>query len=138
MNKVVLMGRLTKHPELRYTRVNNAAVACFPIAVDRRGTSKDGKPQADFFNIIAWNKTAEFCQKYLTKGMKVAIVGRLQTRKWEDNEGNIHYVTEVVADETYFADSKRETSRDCKPNAYEQQYDGDGFYPMAEDDELPF
>ncbi len=143
MNKVVLMGRLTKDPDLRYTSGNNTAVASFSIAVNRRATAKEGQPQADFINIVAWNKTAEFCQKYFTKGMQVAIVGRLQTRTWDDNEGKRHYVTEVVADETYFADSKRGSEGGAggpAPRTYSENpaSSGDGFYPMDEDDELPF
>lgn len=143
MNKVVLMGRLTKDPDLRYTSGNNTAVASFSIAVNRRVTAKEGQPQADFINIVAWSKTAEFCGKYFTKGMQVAIVGRLQTRTWDDNEGKRHYVTEVVADETYFADSKRSGEGGAgapAPKTYSENptSSGDGFYPMDEDDELPF
>lgn len=140
MNKTLLMGRLTKEPELRYTSGNNTAVASFTIAVNRRG-AKEGQPQADFINIVAWSKTAEFCGKYFTKGLQVVVVGRLQTRIWDDNEGKRHYVTEVVADETYFADSKRgnETGGSA-PSTHSEipGASGDGFYPMDEDDELPF
>jgi single-strand DNA-binding protein len=137
------MGRLVKDPDLRYTSGNNTAVTSFTIAVNRRVTQKEGQPQSDFINIVAWNKTAEFCGKYFSKGMQVAIVGRLQTRTWDDNEGKRHYVTEVVADEAYFADSKRSggggadtlASRTYSENPTSS---GDGFYPMDEDDELPF
>ncbi len=137
------MGRLTKDPELRYTSGNNTAVASFTLAVNRRATAKEGQPQADFINIVAWNKTAEFCQKYFTKGQQVALVGRIQTRTWDDNEGKRHYVTEVVADETYFADSKRgsEGGGGSAPRTYSESSasSSDGFYPMDEDsDELPF
>jgi single-strand DNA-binding protein len=145
MNKVILMGRLTKDPELRYTSGNNTAVASFTIAVNRRG-AKEGQPQADFINIVAWTKTAEFCGKYFTKGLQVVVVGRLQTRTWDDNEGKRHYVTEVVADETYFADSKKgsgdtgNSAGGSAPRTYSDapSASGDGFYPMDEDDELPF
>lgn len=142
MNKVILMGRLTKDPELRYTSGNNTAVATFSIAVNRR-MAKEGQPQADFINVVAWSKTAEFCGKYFTKGQQVAVVGRLQTRTWDDNEGKRHYVTEVVADETYFADSKRggdAGTGGSAPRGYSDApaASGDGFYPMDEDDELPF
>lgn len=144
MNKVILMGRLTKDPELRYTSGNNTAVASFSIAVNRR-FAPEGQPQADFINIVAWSKTAEFCGKYFTKGQQVAVVGRLQTRTWDDNEGKRHYVTEVVADETYFADSKRGGDAGgnfggSAPKTYSDTpaASGDGFYPMDEDDELPF
>lgn len=143
MNKVVLMGRLTKDPDLRYTSGNNTAVASFTIAVNRR-FAREGQPQADFINIVAWDKSAEFCGKYFTKGMQVAVVGRLQTRTWDDNEGKRHYVTEVVAEETYFADSKRGPEGGAgggtAPKTYSENpaSSGDGFYPMDEDDELPF
>lgn len=141
MNKVILMGRLTKDPDLRYTSGNNTAVASFTIAVNRRG-AKEGQPQADFINVVAWSKTAEFCGKYFTKGQQVAVVGRIQTRTWDDNEGKRHYVTEVVADETYFADSKRGSGDvgGSMPRSYSDTpaASGDGFYPMDEDDELPF
>ena len=142
MNKTVLMGRLTKDPELRYTSGNNTAVASFSIAVNRRTTAKEGQQQADFINIVAWNKTAEFVGKYFTKGMQIAIVGRLQTRTWDDNEGKRHYVTEVVADETYFADSKRNGSEASSSRTFNPDSEpsglGDGFYPMDDDDEPPF
>ena len=148
MNKVILMGRLTKDPELKYTSGNNTAVTTFTIAVNRRG-AKEGQPQADFINVVAWSKTAEFCGKYFTKGLQVAVVGRIQTRTWDDNEGKRHYVTEVVADETYFADSKRGSEAGgnsggnaggSAPRTYSEApaASGDGFYPMDEDDELPF
>jgi len=146
MNKVILMGRLTKDPDLRYTSGNNTAVASFSIAVSRR-SAKEGQPQADFINIVTWSKTAEFCGKYFTKGMQVCVVGRLQTRTWDDNEGKRHYVTEVVADETYFADSKKGSEASgaaggsgSAPKTYSETpaASGDGFYPMDEDDELPF
>lgn len=133
MNKVILMGRLTKDPELRYTSGNNTAVASFTLAVNRR-MAKEGQQKVDFINIVAWKSTAEFASKYFAKGQQVAVVGRLQTRTWEDNEARKHYVTEVVADETYFAGSKPQVS-DADDSGVNQ---GDGFYPQDEDDVLPF
>jgi single-strand DNA-binding protein len=135
MNKVTLMGRLTKDPEIRYTSNNTKAVATFTLAVNRR-FSKDGERQADFINIVAWGKTAEFCSKYFTKGLQVAIVGRLQTRKWDDSEGKRHYITEVVAEEPYFADRKRTGEDGQQGDAYEGG--ADGFYPMDDEDFQPF
>lgn len=126
MNKVILMGRLTKAPDLRYTSGNNMAVASFTLAVNRRASEKEGHPTADFINIVAFDKTAEFCNRYFTKGLQVAMVGRIQTRTWDDNEGKRHYVTEVIADEVYFADAKRDTEQ--KGDANE-----DGFVPLDED-----
>lgn len=106
MNHVALMGRLTKDVELRYTQ-SNMAVASFTLAVDRYvGEGKE--KQADFFPVIAWGKLGETCNKYLGKGRRVVIMGRLQTRNWDDSEGKKHYVTEIVASEMHFADSKKE------------------------------
>ena len=80
MNKVILMGRLTKDPEVRYTQTNNTLVASFSLAVNRRFVAQGAERQADFINIVAWNKTGEFCSKYFKKGQQVSIVGRIQTR----------------------------------------------------------
>ena len=108
MNKVILMGRLTRDPEVRYTQTNNTLVASFSLAVNRRFVKQGEERQADFINIVAWSKLGEFCSKYFKKGQQVGIVGRLQTRTWDDDQGQKHYITEVVAEEAYFADSKRE------------------------------
>ena len=108
MNKVQLLGRLTKDPEVRYTQTNNTAVASFSLAVNRRFVKEGEERQADFINIVSWGKTAQFCSNYFRKGMQIALVGRIQTRNWEDDQGQKHYVTEVVAEEVFFADSKRE------------------------------
>lgn len=136
-----MLGRLTKDPETRYTSGNNTAVTSFTLAVNRR-FKQENQPQADFINCVAWSKTAEFVSKYMVKGQQIAVCGRIQTRTWDDNEGKRHYVTEVVADEAYFADSKREGQ--AKPQndgvgELENRFAGsDGFYPMEEDDKLPF
>ena len=146
MNKVILMGRLTKDPELRYTSNNNTAVCSFAIAVDRRFSKPGEEKKADFFNIVAWRNQAEFCSKYFTKGMKVVIVGSLQNRSWDDNEGKKHYITEVISDECYFAESRKSEGTSyygpsgtsgAAPQTGGGQPEG-GFYPMDEDDELPF
>lgn len=108
MNKVILMGRLTRDPEVRYTQTNNTLVASFSIAVNRRFTRPGEERQADFINIVAWSKLGEFCSKYFKKGQQVGIIGRIQTRNWEDENGQKRYATEVVAEEAYFADSKRD------------------------------
>ena len=107
MNKISLLGRLTKDVDIRYTQTNNTAVANFTIAVNRR-FAKEGEQQADFINIVAWNKLGEFCSKYFKKGQQIAVVGRLQTRTYDDDKGTKHYITEVVAEEAYFANSKKE------------------------------
>ena len=107
MNKVVLMGRLTRDPETRYTQGNNTAVCSFSLAVNRR-FKQEGQPDADFINAVAWAKTAEFVSKYFAKGQQVGVIGRIQTRNYDDKEGKKVFVTEVVAEEVYFADSKKE------------------------------
>lgn len=106
MNKAILMGRLTKDPEVRYTS-SNTVYTTFTLAVNRR-FAKEGQQQADFINVITWNKTAEFCSMYFKKGQQVGIIGRIQTRNYEGQDGKRVYVTEVVGEEAYFADSKRE------------------------------
>ena len=108
MNKVILMGRLTRDPEVRYTQTNNTLVASFSLAVNRRFVRPGEERQADFINIVAWSKLGEFCSKYFKKGQQVGVIGRIQTRTWDDEQGQKHYVTEVIAEEAYFADSKRE------------------------------
>ena len=110
MNKVILMGRLTRDPEVRYTTNTNTLVASFPLAVNRRFSKPGEERQADFINVVAWNKTGEFCSKWFKKGQQVGVIGRIQTRNWEDENKTKHYITEVVAEEAYFADSKRENA----------------------------
>ena len=127
MNKVILMGRLTRDPEMRFTQGNNTAVCSFSLAVNRR-FKQEGQPEADFINIVAWAKTAEFVGKYFTKGQQVAVVGRIQTRNYDDKEGKKVFVTEVVAEEVYFADSKKEANVTTSA----------GFMAVEGDSDLPF
>lgn len=109
MNKCVLMGRLTRDVDVRYTQTNNAMVSNFTLAVNRRFVKEGEERQADFINIVSFGKTAEFVSKYFKKGQQVGVIGRIQTRTWDDEQGQKHYVTEVVAEEVYFADSKRDS-----------------------------
>ena len=113
MNKTILMGRLTKDPDTRYTQTTNTQVTSFTLAVNRR-FAKEGEQQADFINIVAWSKTAEFVSKYFKKGQQVGIIGRIQTRNYDDDKGVKHYITEVIAEEVYFADSKKEGQADTE------------------------
>ena len=106
MNKIVLTGRLTANPELRYT-TNNTAVTSFTLAVDRNFKNENGNKEADFINIVAWNKKAELIHQYLKKGDRVGIGGRLQVRKYQNERRENRYVTEVVADEVEFLNSKK-------------------------------
>ena len=102
MNKVILIGRLTKDVELRYTQTTNTAVALFNLAVNRKFAKAGEERQTDFFNIVAWNKLAETISKYLSKGNQVSISGRLETRNYDDEKGQKHYITEVIAEEVDF------------------------------------
>lgn len=106
MNKVILIGRLTANPELRYTTSNNA-VTTFSIAVDRNFKNENGNKEADFINIVAWNKKAELIHQYLKKGDRVGISGRLQVRKYQNERGENRYVTEVVLEEIEFLKNKQ-------------------------------
>ena len=109
MNKVILLGRLTKDVDVKYTQTTNIMIANFSLAVNRRFVKEGEERQADFFNVTAFGKTAEFIQKYMnTKGQQIAVIGRLQNRSWEDDQGQKHYATDVIAEEVYFADSKKQ------------------------------
>ena len=138
MNKVILMGRLTRDPEVRYTQTNNTLVASFSLAVNRRFVRQGEERQADFINIVAWNKTGEFCSKYFKKGKQVAIIGRIQTRTWDDENGQKHYVTEVVAEEAYFADSRKDGETSGFENTFGTSASENSEFAVSSDDELPF
>lgn len=141
MNKVILMGRLTRDPEVRYTQTSNTLVASFSLAVNRRFVRQGEERQADFINVVAWNKTGEFVSKYFKKGQQVAVIGRLQTRTWDDDKGQKHYITEVIAEEAYFADSKRDGAGDFSASfgadATNPVSDGSEF-EVSSGDDLPF
>ena len=109
MNKVFLIGRLTRDPELRYTG-NNTAVASFTLAVNRNFSNQQGEREADFINIVVWRKQAENVKNYLNQGSQVAVEGRIQTRSYDDNNGQKRYVTEVVADNVEFLGSKNSSN----------------------------
>ncbi len=106
MNRAILMGRLVRQPELRQTQ-SGTDVCSFTLAIDRRFKNQNGERQTDFIPCVAWGKTAEFCAKYFSQGQRMAVVGSIQPRSWEDQEGNKRTTTEVIAEEVYFADSKR-------------------------------
>ena len=124
MNKVVLIGRLTRDPEMKYTPGNGTAVTTFTLAIDRR-FSKDGQREADFINVVAWGKTAELTAQYVTKGRQLGVSGRIQTRTYDAKDGTKRYVTEVVAEEVQFLDSKG--SRNDKSEGYSFNGGGDNF-----------
>lgn len=108
LNKIFIMGRLTRDPELRRTQ-NSTAVASFTLAVDRDFKGEDGKRATDFIDIVAWRAVAEFVAKYFTKGRMAIVEGRLQLRDWKDKDGNARRSAEVIADNVYFGDSKRDS-----------------------------
>ena len=132
LNKIVLMGRLTRDPDLRRTQ-SGTAVASFTLAVDRDYKPQDGERETDFIDIVAWRGTAEFVSKYFTKGRMAVVEGRLQVRDWTDKDGNKRRSTEVVADNVYFGDSKRsESGTPAEPSGELQEL------PDEEKGELPF
>ena len=106
LNKAILMGRLVRDPEMKTVGNEGVVVANFTLAVNRPKYNGNDAP-TDFISIVAWRKTAEFVEKYFTKGMQVYVVGRIQTRTWDDEEGKKRYATDVVADEVGFAESKK-------------------------------
>lgn len=145
LNHITLMGRLTRDPELRRTG-SGIAVANFTIAVDRDFSDKDsGEKETDFIECVAWRQTGEFVSKYFSKGRMIVVSGRLQVRKWKNKEGENRYTTEVVADNCYFGDSKREESSSygggySAPALPEYpQTQASDFEMLADDDaQLPF
>lgn len=137
MNKVIELGRLVRDPEVRYSNsAEPVAIARFTIAVNRK-MKKEGQPDADFIPCVAFGKTGEFVEKYFTKGQQVCIAGRLQTRTWENNDGNKKFAMEVAVEEVNFAGDKAGN----KSNATSSNDNDTGFYPInenIEDDDLPF
>ena len=137
MNKVILMGRLTSDPELKQTP-NGVSVTRFRVAVARRFKS-EGQPEADFITCSAWRQTAEFITKWFNKGSMIALVGSIQTRTWQDNEGKNQYATEVQVDEAYFTGSKNEGTTPTQTAAAPAQNEFDGFIVDVDNEgDLPF
>ena len=149
MNKVILMGRLTRDPEVRYSQsAEPLAIARYTLAINRR-FKRQGESEADFIPCVAFGKQGEFAERYFRKGQMVSVVGRLQVRNWEDSEGKKRTTTEVVVEEQYFAESKAASSGSASaltagsssPAPRKSDDMGDGFYPIdesIEDDDLPF
>lgn len=132
MNKVILMGRITKDVELK-TTPSGVSVCSFTIAVNRR-FAKDGQRDADFINCVAWRNTSEFISKYFSKGRMIGIVGSLTTGRYE-KDGQTHYTTDVTVDEAYFTDSKK-SEENQEDNTYQDNDFVEGF--PSPDDDLPF
>ena len=149
MNKVILMGRLTRDPEVRYSQgENSTAIARYTLAVDRR-FKRDGEQTADFINCVVFGKSAEFTERYFRQGMRVVVCGRIQTGSYTNKEGNRVYTTDVVVEEQEFAESKAAAANyNGNRDGYQQapsrpeptQAAGDGFMniPDAIEEELPF
>lgn len=146
LNKIVVMGRLTRDPELRRTQ-NGTAVTSFSVACDRDFKSQSGEKETDFIDVVAWRTTAEFVSKYFAKGRMAVVIGRLQLRDWTDRDGNKRRTAEIVADSVYFGDSKpadaqaggKQTSAASYGGAAELPENFDPFSEVdASDGELPF
>ena len=135
MNKVILMGRMTKDAELKYTQ-SGTAVCSFSLAVNRRYKDQAGNYPVDFINCQAWRQTAEFISKYFSKGRMIAVCGSIQTRTWDDQNGKRHYATEVLVEEAYFCGEKVENN--TADNRNELPF-ADEFTPYDDaEDDLPF
>lgn len=139
MNKVILMGRLTRDPDVRYSNGEKAiAVARYALAIDRRRRNDGGEQQADFITCVAFDKSAEFAEKYLKQGTKILVTGRIQTGSYTNKEGQKVYTTEVAIEEQEFAESKSSNEIPYRPDPANS---GDGFMNIpdgVDDDGLPF
>ena len=138
MNKFQFMGRLTRDPEARFTQNTNTPVTTFSIAVKRRIAEANGERKADFFNLTAFGKLAEFCSKYYRKGQQVLVEGRIQNRTWEDQSGQKRYATDYIIENAYFADSRRDgAGSDEGMSVPSSSIDGE-FITIDDTEELPF
>lgn len=144
LNRVILIGRLTRDPELRYTPAG-VAVTQFTLAVDRPFTSGSGEREADFIPVVTWRQLAETCANYLRKGRLTAVEGRIQVRNYENNDGKRVYVTEVIADNVRFLESNREGGQQLErqeerpaPRTSDGPFHDDGKPIDISDDDLPF
>ena len=141
MNKVIMLGRLTRDPEVRYSQAENPmAIARYTLAVDRK-FKKDGEPTADFISCIAFGKNGEFAERYLKQGTKIAVIGRLQTGKYTNKDGVVVYTTDLVVEEHEFAESKGNNSASGERPNPGQASCGDGFINIDQlsiEEELPF
>ena len=135
LNKWIGMGNLTADPELKQTP-NGTPVATFTVAVNGYTNKQTGETQTAYVNVVAWNNTAEFVNRYFRKGNKICVVGEIQTRSWTAQDGSKRYATEVKANEVYFA-GKKEAQAEQTSGAYSEN-DDTGFEEMTNDDDLPF
>ena len=141
LNKIFIMGRLTRDPELRRTQ-NGTAVAGFVLAVDRDYKNADGTKETDFIEVVAWRSTAEFVSKYFAKGRMAVVEGRLQIRDWTDKEGGKRRSSEVIADSVYFGDSKKDGGSGggykAAGKAVDVEPEAGDFAEVEDEEDLPF
>lgn len=135
-NKAIIGGRLTADVEMKVTP-SGVSVCTFSIAVNRKA-GKDAEPKTDFINCVAWRNTAEFIIKYFKKGSSILVVGNIQNRSWQDNNGNKRYATEVIVEEVNFVDSKSDNGADAIGGGVPYGADNVNFEEMTADDSLPF
>ena len=136
MNRVILMGRLTKNPEIKYAgKENNMAVARYTLAVNRR-YKREREQEADFISCVTFGKSAEFAQKYLRKGIRIVVSGRISTGNYKDKDGKTIYTTDVIVEEHEFAQNKE--SNPSSETEKEAGNDSDGFMNVPDDEEIPF
>lgn len=141
MNKVILLGRLTRNPEIRFSQNTNTKIATFSLAVNRKYVKTGEERQADFMNIVTYSKLADFTESYLKQGLQVCICGRIQTRSWETEEGQKRYATEIIAEEIDFADSFKKQGVDesiLNGNGEKEQEKQNNEVTELESDDLPF
>ena len=140
MNKTILLGRLSKNPEIKYSQTNNTKIATFSLAVNRRYVKQGEERQADFFNIVVYSKLADFVEKFLQQGTQICVLGRLQTRNYEDKNGIRRYITEVIAEEISFADSfdkiRSDNTQETISEDLKEKDTSEGF--ISDGDDLPF
>lgn len=142
MNKVILMGRLARDPESRYTQQNSSqesmCITRYTLAVDRKGSRSEGQQSADFISCVAFGRAGEFAEKYFRKGTKITISGRIQTGSYTNKDGQRVYTTDVIVEEQEFAESKRAESQQGENSSYPDNGDGFMNIPDGCDEELPF
>lgn len=140
MNKVILIGRLTRDPELKFTAGSGIAVATFTLAVDRNYTSQSGQRETDFIPIVCWRKLAETVANNLSKGRLVAVSGSIQTRKYTAQDGTNRYITEVIADTVQFLDRPKDGGSTQKTDILSEDHEIEdtGFFPVETHDDIPF
>lgn len=141
MNKVILIGRLTKDPELKFAAGSGNAVTTFTLAVDRKYANKEGQREADFIPIVCFGKTAEYAANYFTKGKLIAVSGSIQVRKYTAQDGSTRYATDVAADEVQNLQFNKEGGPSGRPDEFKPSNGGGsemGFMPVDEDEDIPF